>query len=91
MLDEEQRTLLFEGVKAVLPDFDQSGAAFTPSMVISAIQKSGRFANGRVPDEHDAKAFITDVVSQHMEALPGKRQIVLLEREPEPRWEVQDA
>ncbi|MCZ4094180.1 hypothetical protein [Sinorhizobium psoraleae] len=53
MLDEKQKLLLEEEVRRVLQEFDQSGAAFTPSMLISAMRDTG-LADGNALDEDDA-------------------------------------
>ncbi|MDK1492051.1 hypothetical protein QN219_18595 [Sinorhizobium sp. 7-81] len=92
MLDERQKLLLEEEVRRVLQEFDQSGAAFTPSMLISAMREAGRLADGNALDEDDAEAFVADVVNRRLDELEGRRrQIVSLESEPEQKWGFKDA
>ncbi|MDK1385749.1 hypothetical protein QN224_10085 [Sinorhizobium sp. 8-89] len=92
MLDEKQKLLLEEEVRRVLQEFDQSGAAFTPSMLISAMRDTGRLADGNALDEDDAEAFVADVVTRRLDELEGRRrQIVPLESEPEQKWRFKDA
>ncbi|MGK9340190.1 hypothetical protein [Sinorhizobium meliloti] len=92
MLTEEQKLTLEQSVRDVLQDFDQSGTAFTASMLVSALRESGMGADERLLDEPDTEAFVTDVVTRRRDELDGgPRQIVGLEIEPEQKWGFKDA
>lgn len=92
MLNDEQRFLLEEGILSVLQEFEQSGAAFTPSMLISRLGEDRSLADDRLLDQDDAKRFVADVVNRRVDELQGQpRQLVLLEAEAEPRWGFKDA
>ncbi|MBL3685338.1 hypothetical protein F2981_33710 (plasmid) [Sinorhizobium meliloti] len=78
MLTEEQKLTLEQSVRDVLQDFDQSGTAFTASMLVSALRESGMGADERLLDEPDTEAFVTDVVTRRRDELDGgPRQIVV--------------
>ncbi|MGZ2476194.1 hypothetical protein [Sinorhizobium medicae] len=84
--------MLEQSVRDVLQDFDQSGTAFTASMLVSALRESGTGADERLLDEPDIEAFVTDFVTRRRDELDGgPRQIVGLEIEPEQKWGFKDA
>ncbi|MBY5334914.1 hypothetical protein HFO99_13360 [Rhizobium leguminosarum] len=91
MLDDQQRNFVVDAVKAVLEKFNRSGSAFTPSMVIDAIEEDQRYADDDVWHDEEAPSAVTDAIMQRTEQLVGKRQIVLLEDDPTYKWSFKDA
>ncbi|ABR61705.1 hypothetical protein GOC91_28985 [Sinorhizobium medicae] len=92
MLTEEQKLKLEQNVRDLLQDFDQSGAAFTTPMLVSALRENGRAEDERLLDEADTEAFIADIVTRRRDELDGgPRQIVVLEEDPESKWGFKDA
>ncbi|MBY3488973.1 hypothetical protein [Rhizobium laguerreae] len=91
MLDDQQRNFVVDAVKTVLEQFNRSGSAFTPSMVIDAIKEDPRYADDDVWQDEEASSAVTDAIIQRTEQLMGKRQIVLLENDPTYKWSFKDA
>lgn len=69
MLTEAQKSRLKQSVRETLQDFDQSGSAFTTSMLISSVRESSAAADERLLDDSDAEAFVTDVVARRRDEL----------------------
>ncbi|XKM38763.1 hypothetical protein A4U53_007715 (plasmid) [Rhizobium ruizarguesonis] len=90
MLDDQQRNFVVDAVKAVLEKFNRSGSAFTPSMVIDAIEEDQRYADDDVWQDEEAPSAVTDAIMQRTEQL-GETQIVLLEDDPTDKWNFKDA
>lgn len=71
MLDDQQRNFVVDAVKAVLEKFNRSGSAFTPSMVIDAIEEDQRYADDDVWQDEEAPSAVTDAIMQRTEQLGG--------------------
>ncbi|MGK9287155.1 hypothetical protein, partial [Sinorhizobium meliloti] len=71
MLTEAQKVTLEQSVRDVLQDFDQSGAAFTAPMLVSALRETDIAEDEHLLDQEDTEAFITDVVTRRRDELDG--------------------
>ncbi|MCO5963827.1 hypothetical protein CN172_17460 [Sinorhizobium meliloti] len=92
MLTEAQKVTLEQSVRDVLQDFDQSGAAFTAPMLVSALRETDIAEDEDLLDQEDTEAFITDIVTRRRDELDGgPRQLVVLEIDPEQKWGFKDA
>ncbi|ASJ61302.1 hypothetical protein SMB554_18800 (plasmid) [Sinorhizobium meliloti] len=92
MLTEAQKVTLEQSVRDVLLDFDQSGAAFTAPMLVSALRETDIAEDEDLLDQEDTEAFITDIVTRRRDELDGgPRQLVVLEVDPEQKWGFKDA
>ncbi|ASP74127.1 hypothetical protein CDO28_21695 (plasmid) [Sinorhizobium meliloti] len=92
MLTEAQKVTLEQSVRDVLQDFDQSGAAFTTPMLVSALRETDIAEDEDLLDQEDTEAFITDIVTRRRDELDGgPRQLVVLEIDPEQKWGFKDA
>ncbi|MDE3820101.1 hypothetical protein [Sinorhizobium meliloti] len=92
MLTEAQKVTLEQSVRDVLQDFDQSGAAFTAPMLVSALRETDIAEDEDLLDQEDTEAFITDIVTRRRDELDGDpRQLVVLEVDPEQKWGFKDA